>query len=177
VVLEASADGRLISGMRIQIAHGEHGLPTERAYTGGGEVCRWVAERRASGVGEVCGAWADPVLARSPVFPLVTCAAFSLLAPLGARTALLSCGEHSQRVLLDVGLEVETRLGDRGRFYYPTPTSLSFFMVLPDTEGFAGARPDYRRTILDLRARPRQHRRLESPRLTAEIEVDLTIAG
>ncbi len=82
---------------------------------------------------------------------------------------------YSQRVLLDLGLVVETSLGDAGKFYYPTPTNLSYFMVLHDTDAFAGARADYREIIFDLRARPRQRRVLESPSVVAEVDVDLTV--
>jgi hypothetical protein len=57
---------------------------------------------------------------------------------------------------------------------YPTPDTLSYFMVLRDTATLEHATPAYRETIFDLRARPQQHRTIDAGRLTFDIDIDLS---
>ncbi|MGH3995170.1 MAG: hypothetical protein ACRDSN_22235, partial [Pseudonocardiaceae bacterium] len=161
---------------RVQLADGgRFALPTELAYRGGPEVRDYVRRRLDAGIGEVCGAWTAPTLAKTTIFQLVSCAGFSLTARLGIRQVLASCAAYTVRTATDLGLVIERSLGDDGTFRYPTPDNLSYFVVLPDTATFEHALPAYRDTILDLRARPRQHRTVDAGRRTLAIDVDLCL--
>lgn len=174
VLLESADGGEALAGVRVQLADGgRFALPTERAYRD--ETVRdYVRRRLGAGIGEVCGAWTAPTMAKTTIFQLVTCAGFALTARLGVSQVLASCATYTVQTATDLGLVIERSLGDEGTFRYPTPDNLSYFVVLRDTATFEHATPAYRETIFDLRARPRQHRTVDTGRLTFDIDVDLS---
>lgn len=176
LLLETPA-GEPLAGVRIQLAgHRGEPLPSELVVRHDG-VRDYVRQRLVTGIGELCGAWVAPGQSKTGVFALIACAGVALTAPLGVRIALASCATYTLSMLIDLGLRVERRLGDDGTFYYPTPDNLSFFMVLPDTGDLGHALPACRRSILDLRARPRQRRTIDVRGGRMEVDIDLRLTA
>ena len=173
-VLLESLDGEALAGIRVQLADGgRFALPTELANRDA-TVRNYIRRRLDAGLGEVCGAWTAPTMAKTTIFQLVTCAGFSLTAPLGVSQVLASCATYTVKTATDLGLVIERSLGDEGTFRYPTPDNLSYFVVLRDTATFEHANPAYRETIFDLRANPQQHRTVDAGRFKFDIDVDLS---
>jgi hypothetical protein len=175
VLLEPLDSGEALAGIRVHLADdgGRFALPTELAYQDD-TVRDYVQRRLEAGIGEVCGAWTAPTMAKTTIFQLMACAGLSLTTRLGVNQILTLCAAYTVKTATDLGLVIERGLGDNGKFRYPTPDDLSYFMVLRDPATFEHATPAYRETILDLRARPQQHRTMDAGRLTFDIDVDLS---
>lgn len=173
--VEGLDDGELLAGARLHVADGRHELPTERAFTLGPGVRDFVKGRLADGIAESCGGWVSRKLAKLGVFHVLACTTFAIAAPLGVRLVMGSCGDYSLDTLLKLGCVVERSLGDAGTFTYPTPDRLSYFWVVRDPLTMADGTPEYRDLTLDLRRRPRQHRRLEGRHAVLDLEIDLTL--
>lgn len=174
ILLESLDGGQALAGIRVQRADGGRFLlPTELAHRDA-TVRDYIRHRLATGIGEVCGAWTAPTIAKTTIFQLVTCAGFSLTARLGVNQVLASCATYTVKTATDLGLVIERSLGDQGSFHYPTPGNVSYFVVLRDTTTFEHANLTYRETILDLRARPQQHRTVNAGRFIFDIDVDLS---
>jgi hypothetical protein len=174
VLLESLDGGEALAGIRVQLADGgRFALPTELAYRDA-KVHDYVRRRLDAGIGEVCGAWTAPTMAKTTIFQLVACACLSLTTRLGVSQVLASCAAYTVKTATDLGLVIERSLGDEGTFRYPTPDNLAYLVVLRDTATFEHATAAYRETIFDLRARPQQHRTVDTGRLTFDIDVDLS---
>ncbi len=181
MVIESQEDGELLGGVRLHKADGRHALPTERAISFGPplgpEVGDFVRDRLAEGIGESCALWVSRRFAKMGVLPILMAASLSIAEPLGVRSLLGSCGLYTLRPFQELGYVVETRFGDAGTFIYPSPDRNAFFIALRDTHTFADATSERRDLILDLRRRPRQSRRLESPQAVLDVDIDLRLPG
>lgn len=175
IEVEALEDGELLAGVRLHTADGRNDLPTERAFTRGPEVRDFVRNLLADGVAESCGAWVSRRLANLRVFQLLGCATFAVAAPLGVRSVMGSCGDYMTATLRKLGCVVERSLGDAGTFRYPAPDRTSCVWIVRDTHTMADATPEYRGLTFDLRERPRQRRRLESPQAVLDLEIDVNL--
>ncbi len=181
VILVKSADGITLGGARIHIA-GKDPLPIEEAI---GEMDPRIYELTRSNqpdsrVAEMCGLWNARDMAGTGLSVLLTksCVAKSgvvIANQLKISLLFVLCSPFTVQMVKDTGFSIEESLGDRGRFLYPNPELVATVLTLNDTEMLIHAEPETRKSIIDLRKKPKQKKIEDGPKGKLNIDYDLTI--
>jgi hypothetical protein len=182
VILVKSIDGmETYGGARIHVA-GKDPLPIEDAI---GEMDPRIYELTrgndpGSRVAEMCGLWNARDMAGTGLSVVLTksCVAKSgvvIANQLKINHLFVLCSPFTVQMVKDTGFTVEESLGDRGRFLYPNPELIATVLTLNDTEMLIHANSNTRKSIVDLRKKPRQKKIEMGPKGKLNIDYDLTI--
>ncbi|MFI5148136.1 MAG: GNAT family N-acetyltransferase [Bacteroidia bacterium] len=173
----AELDGKLVGGIRVQVADGVHPLPVETAV---GKMDSQVYDlvlkhRQDGGTGELCGLWNAREVAGRGISILLVRAAISIINQLHFRTLLGICAEYSLPMFTRVGFVIDKTLGKDGDFIYPTEEYLAKVVGIMNAETLASSTEYDRRRMLELRANPRTILIETGPKGTFEVDYDLIV--
>lgn len=182
VILVKSLDDEITyGGARIHMA-GKDPLPIEDAI---GEMDPRIYEltrgdQAGKRVAEMCGLWNARDMAGTGLSVVLTksCVAKSgvvIANQLKINQLFVLCSPFTVQMVKDTGFSVEESLGDRGRFLYPNPELIATVLRLDDTEMLLHAEPATRKSIIDLRKKPKQKKVEMGPKGKLNIDYDLTI--
>jgi hypothetical protein len=182
VILVKSLNGKeTFGGARIHIA-GSEPLPIEGAI---GEMDPRIYELTRGNspeikVAEMCGLWNTRNMAGTGLSVLLIKSCMAKAGVVIANQLKINiffalCSPFTVQMIKDMGFSVEESIGDRGRFLYPNPELIATVMSLDDTEILVHAKTAVRKSIVDLRKKPRQRKIEEGPKGKLNIDYDLTI--
>ncbi|HRN40799.1 MAG TPA: hypothetical protein PK649_01845 [Vicingus sp.] len=121
VIAQRSDNGKMIGGIRLQIADGITPLPVEEAISPLDKgIHEMVKEYFDEGVGELCGLWNSKEVAGVGISFILVRAAISIVNQLQFKTLMGICAEYSLQMFTNVGFVIDKSLGENGEFPYPT---------------------------------------------------------
>ncbi len=175
IVAEATGNGKMLGGAKIQLGKGKMPLPIETAVK---EIDDRVAETiKGYGperTGELYGFWnAKEVAGLGIGNTYLTLAAIAVAPTLGIKTLFALCSPYTVEHYTRFGFEVTTFLGNNGTFFYPKKDLTAIGMVMLDCEALGTAGVAEKETIHSLRSTPSQVIKAEGNRGTYEIEFTL----
>ncbi len=173
----AELNGKLVGGIRVQVADGLHPLPVETAV---GKMDHRVYDlvvkhRIDGGAGELCGLWNSKEVAGQGISILLVRAAISIINQLHFRTLLGICAEYSLPMFTRVGFIIDRSLGNNGDFIYPTEEYLAKVVGIMNAETLATSTDYDRERMLELRKTPRCIALEKGPKSNQEVEYDLVV--
>jgi hypothetical protein len=150
----AERDGKLVGGIRVQVADGVHSLPVEDAVGAiDGKVYDLVEKHRLDGgAGELCGLWNSKEVAGQGISILLVRAAISIINQIGFKTLLGICAEYSLPMFTRVGFRIDMSLGNEGNFIYPTSEYLAKVVGILNAENLETSTEYDRQRMLHLRS-------------------------
>ena len=156
LLVEDTADGRVLGGARVHIADKDHRLPVEEATSFlDPKVVDIVNEHIPAGTGEICGLWNSREVAGMGIGAVfLTRAAVAISTQIGLSTLFALCAPYTVAMAQNVGYEIETSVGKNGTFYYPKLDLVATFMILRDVDVLSKAIPEERDPIMELRSNP-----------------------
>jgi hypothetical protein len=173
----AELNGKLVGGIRVQVADGNTPLPVENAVGKmDAQVYDLVVKHLLDGgTGELCGLWNSKDVAGQGISILLVRAAISIVNQLRFRTLLGICAEYSLPMFTRVGFVVDRSLGNNGDFIYPTAEYLAKVVGIMNAETLATSTDYDRMRMLELRAHPRTIVMESGPKGSFEVEYDLFV--
>jgi hypothetical protein len=159
IVAESIASGKLVGGIRVQVAGGTQPLPVEDAIKElDDRILPLVHKFAAKGTGELCGLWNSREVAGMGISVILTRAGISISSQLGMKTFFGICANLTLNMFQNVGYEIERSLGDNGTFYYPKEDLLANALMIKNAETLEKANPIDREIIFNLRKNPSQQK-------------------
>ncbi|WP_215223007.1 hypothetical protein [Echinicola shivajiensis] len=152
VVIDAE-EKRVVSGMRLHLAHEDYPLPMETAIA---EVDKSihcvVAKYRENVTGEIGGLWNSRSIAGYGIGIkfLIRCG-IVLAEQLKMGTLLALCAEHTLGSCLEKGFEIEEGVGNSGKFNYPKIDLVATAAVIKDLVNLPLALEEEREEVFKLR--------------------------
>jgi hypothetical protein len=181
IIVEQTADRKIVGGTRIQVANAQYPLPMEDAL-GLMDNRIYALASPASGrkVGELCGLWTSKESSGQGLSILLTDAGvaeagIALAQQLKLNSLYVLCAPWTVRMAANAGFSIVDRVGDNGTFMYPMPDLLATLLVIEDIDTLERANPEERERIYDLRRNPKQKRIEYGPKGNLEIEYDLFV--
>jgi hypothetical protein len=154
VILVKSEDGeKIYGGARIKVAGGTLPLPIETALTKfDPTVHKLVKDLAPAGTGELCGLWNSREVAGYGIGSIyLGRVGVALATQLKLNSLFALCAPATVKNCMQVGFELETRLGNEGTFYYPKEGLVATAVLLSDCPTLVHADPDERASIMDIR--------------------------
>ena len=154
VLVVESIDGKKVyGGARVHVAGGNQPLPIEQATSAlDPKIFDLVRHYAKHGTGELCGLWNSREIAGygvGSIFLIRAAAAISF--QIGIQSLFALCAPYTIKPGECVGMELETRVGNEGTFYYPKLDLLATTMVLKDVPVLSKAHQDDKNAILKIR--------------------------
>lgn len=175
VIAETAATGRMVGGIRVEVAKGAFPLPIETAI---GHLDPKVHEKVRNyaihgGCGELCGLWNSKDVKGVGISFFLTRAAVSIVNQLKFKTMVGICAEYTLRMFSDVGFEIDRTVGHNGEFPYPDDRYLTRALGILNAETLETATPYDKERMWGLRNHPVQTRMETGSRGDVEVEYDL----
>lgn len=167
VILVESENGeKLYGGARIQVAEGTYELPIENAVKKfDPTVLDLVNNSMPAGSGELCGLWNSREVAGLGIGSIyLGRVGVAVAMRLNLTTLFALCAPATVKNCMRVGFSVETRIGDKGGFFYPKEGLIATAVTLHDVQTLSLAEPEEREKIFDLRDNPIQEKEEVGPR-------------
>lgn len=169
--------GKMVGGIRVQVADGIHPLPVEtavgkmdpRIY----DVIQYYALE--GGVGELCGLWNSREVKGIGVSVILVRAAISAINQIGFQTMSGICAEYSLKMFQSVGFVINDALGNNGTFIYPNENYIARVVGILNADTLDTADDYEKERILSLRQRPVQVRLETGPKGEFIVDYDLAI--
>lgn len=171
-VIAESEDGKIVGGVRAQIADGINLLPVEKAVGKmDPRIHDLVNSYRKEGVGELCALWNAKEVAGIGLSIIIVRAGISVLNQIACNTLMGICADYTLKMFTKVGFVVDTSLGKGGEFVYPNENYIARVLGILNANDLATAEEYDREKMLDLRANPIQTC-VEIGANNSELEID-----
>lgn len=125
---------KVVSGMRLHIAHEDYPLPMETAIAEVDKsIHEVVAAYRENITGEIGGLWNSRSIAGYGIgIKYLIRSGIVIAEQLKMGTVLALCAEHTLGSCLEKGFEIETAVGNSGKFNYPKIDLVATAAVIKD---------------------------------------------
>ncbi len=179
VTVHDDLTGMVVSGLRIHIAHRDYPLPLEGAISQvDTNISKIVAEYREYGTGEIGGLWNSREVSGYGIGALYLSRASLVIADqLNVPSLFALCAEYTLKPTLQKGFEIETKIGNKGTFFYPKLDLVATLAVSKDVKGLPLALKEERDFIFDLRQNLQCTREEMTPKGKISITYDLKISN
>lgn len=177
LVAELESTGEMVGGIRIEVTKGNIPLPIETAIGQLDNKVYDVVKKYGidGGVGELCGLWNSKDVKGVGISFFLTRAAISIINQLNFKTLIGICAEYTLKMFSDVGFEIDSSLGNDGKFFYPDERYITRALGILNAETLKTANPYDKKLMLDLRTNPNLIRLEEGSKGTIEIKYDLIV--
>ena len=177
LVAELESTGEMVGGIRIEVTKGNIPLPIETAIGQLDNRVYDVVKKYGinGGVGELCGLWNSKDVKGVGISFFLTRAAISIINQLNFKTLVGICAEYTLKMFSDVGFEIDSSLGNDGKFFYPDERYITRALGILNAESLKTANPYDKKLMLDLRTNPNLIRLEEGLKGTIEIKYDLIV--
>jgi len=154
VMVVESMDGKKVfGGARVHVAGGSEPLPIEQATASiDPGIFNLVWEYAQHGTGELCGLWNSREIAGygiGCIFLIRTAAAIAY--QIGIQSLFALCAPYTIKPVINIGMELEPSIGNKGTFYYPKLDLVATTMILKDVPILSKAQADDKRAIFEIR--------------------------
>ncbi|WP_100341260.1 GNAT family protein [Mucilaginibacter auburnensis] len=156
IVVEALDGSRVFGGARVHVAGGTEYLPIEQAISKlDPTINELVWQYAQTGSGEICGLWNSKDMAGYGLgTPILIRSGIAIASQLGIQTLFALCAPYTVQPVVNCGMELVDKVGNKGTFYYPKLDLIATAMVLNDLLELSKANADARGEILKMRADP-----------------------
>ncbi len=177
LVAEDADSGEMIGGIRVEVAKGLYPLPIETAIGSMDNRIYDIVRQFAidGGVGELCGLWNSKTVKGIGISFFLTRAAIAVVNQLRFKTMVGICAEYTLKMFTDVGFEINTALGDDGKFPYPDERYITRSLGILNAETLESANPYDKERMFGIRNNPVQTREEVGIKGVVEIDYDLII--
>jgi hypothetical protein len=156
-VIAQTEDGRVVGGVRTQIADGINPLPVEKAIGRMDPTIHDIVKQYLEGgVGELCALWNAKEVAGMGLSIMLVRAGISTLNQIKCNTLMGICADYTLKMFRKVGFVVDTNLGDGGEFVYPNENYVARVLGILNAKNLETAEEFDREKMLDLRKNPVQ---------------------
>lgn len=179
LIVESLDRKKVYGGARIHVAGGSEPLPIEQA-TGAMDptIFSLVRQYALSGTGEGCGLWNSREIAGYGIGSIfLTRAAISIAPQIGIKSLFALCAPYTVKLTESVGYRLESRVGNKGTFYYPKLDLIATTMIYEDIVGLSTASIEDREAMMELRKNPNIVRTEVLRKKEIEIHYELKIPG
>jgi len=173
---------RVLGGAKIHVRNQESALPVEKAVSKKDPyLTPYLDSVSENGrIGELCGLWNSRTISGTGVSVLlikagIAKAGIELANQIKLRALFGFCSPYTLDTVQELGFELVTAVGDKGRYVYPSEEYIATLTVLQDTDNLGLALPEERDRILNLRINPIQDRVETGPKGELKIYYDLLI--
>lgn len=179
VTVHEDLTGNVVSGLRIHIAHEDYPLPLEGAISQvDSNISKIVAEYRELGTGEIGGLWNSRAVSGFGIGALYLSRASLVIAEqLEIPSLFALCAEYTLKPTLQKGFEIETKIGNKGTFFYPKLDLVATLAISKDVKGLPLALKEERDFIFNLRKNLQCERLEMTPKGEVKITYDLKISN
>lgn len=169
--------GKMVGGIRIQVADGIFPLPVEEAVGKMDSHIYKLIQQYAiyGGVGELCGLWNSREVKGIGVSVILVRAAISAINQLKFNTLSGICAEYSLKMFQNVGFVINDTLGSNGTFIYPNENYIARVVGILDGGSLIAASDYDRERMISLREKPVQVRSETGPKGEFMVNYDLTV--
>lgn len=177
VTVHEDSTGRVVSGLRIHIAHQDYPLPLEGAIAQvDTKIFDLVKSYRDAGTGEIGGLWNSRTVSGFGIGALFLSRTSLVIAEqLNVPTLFALCAEYTLKPTLNKGFEIEERVGNNGTFFYPKLDLIATLAILKDVKNLPLALQEERDYIFELRQNLACNRIEQTPKGPVEITYNLKI--
>lgn len=177
LVAELESTGKMVAGIRVEVAKGLFPLPIENAIGDMDDRVYNVVKNYAlnGGVGELCGLWNSNEVKGLGTSFFLTRAAISIIDQLNFKTLMGICAEYTLKMFTDVGFVLDMSLGKNGEFPYPDERYITRALGILNAKTLETANPYDKERMLGLRADPFQRRIEKGSKGNVEVKYDLII--
>ncbi|SFG55343.1 hypothetical protein SAMN04487988_10528 [Algoriphagus hitonicola] len=154
VTVHEDSTGKVVSGLRIHIAHEDFPLPMEGAIAPvDSKIFELVKGYRINGgTGEIGGLWNSRLISGYGIGAIFLSRTSLVIAEqLNVPSLFALCAEYTLKPTLQKGFEIEENIGNKGTFFYPKLDLVATLAVLKDVKNLPVALPVERDFILELR--------------------------
>ncbi|GAC1382669.1 MAG: hypothetical protein NVSMB45_09000 [Ginsengibacter sp.] len=158
VIVESLDKSKIYGGARIQIRSEKLKLPMEHAIARiDSNIYNYVDKYGDYNVAEFCGLFNSKEVAGYGIGSMfVGRIAMAIASEVNIKYLIGLCSPATLRYSMNVGFEVLTEIGNRGKFYYPKEGLIATSIIINDIQNLPNATDDERNRIFDLRANPNQ---------------------
>ncbi len=121
VLVEDEESGEVVGGERIHLVHPGYPLPIQEAISVVETKIHELVDSYADGkiTGELCGLWNAKAIAGRGVSILLTKMGVSIAKKIGMDSLFVLCAPYTVQMCQNTGFEIETSIGNEGKFIYP----------------------------------------------------------
>ena len=176
IVIEESS-GKVVSGLRIHVAHENYPLPLEKAISQvDPNISDLIAKHRIGGTGEVGGLWNSKSISGYGIGAIFLSRASLIIADqLEIQTLFALCAEYTLKPTIQKGFQIEEDIGNKGTFFYPKLDLVATLAVLKDVKNLPLALPAERDYIVEMRENLISERLEKTPKGLIKFTYDLAI--
>lgn len=134
VLVEDQQTGDVVGGERIHVVHPGYTLPIQDAIEIVETRIHALVDSYADGkiTGEICGLWNAKSIAGKGVSILLTKIGVAIARKIGMDSLFVLCAPYTVQMCEDCGFEIETSIGNNGRFVYPKLDLIATALVVKD---------------------------------------------
>lgn len=167
--------GKLVGGVRIQIADGINLLPVEEAI---GKMDSTIYKKvdyyiKNGGIGESCGLWISKTVKGVGLSRYLMWASVSSANQLNFATMLGICAGYTLKLFSEIGFVIDKNLGNKGDFPYPNDNYIAHVIGILNAITLETANSSDKTVMLSLRENPIQERVEINKNLTSNIQYNL----
>ncbi|MBA3830005.1 MAG: hypothetical protein H0X33_13775 [Taibaiella sp.] len=179
VAIVETVDGsEIVGGERIHLANRVAPLPIEEAVA--------IVEMRIYGLvasyangkitGELCGLWNSRSIAGRGVSTLLTKLGVAMAHQLGMDSLFVLCSPYTVEMCQSAGFQIETSLGDNGKFIYPKLDLIATALVIKDMGLLNTANEEFKDQIFSFIEKPEGIINEKGQKGDTEVEYSLTLS-
>lgn len=176
-IVEDKATGEIVGGERIHLVNKKFPLPVEEAVS--------IVEKRIYGLvasyadgkvtGELCGLWNAKAIAGRGVSWLLTKLGVAMAEMISMDSLFVLCAPYTVEMCQRAGFEIETSIGNEGKFIYPKLDLIATALVVKDMVNLSSADEAVREEIFNYVKNPVSHTIEVGPKGETEVEYDILL--
>lgn len=134
VIVENSETGIVVGGERIHLEQPGYQLPIEEAISVVDNRIHSLIDQYAENnvTGEICGLWNAKSIAGKGVSILLTKMGVAIARMIGMDSLFVLCAPYTVEMCINSGFEIETSIGNEGKFIYPKLDLIATALVVKD---------------------------------------------
>lgn len=134
VLVEDEETGEVVGGERVHMVSEGYYLPIQEAVAIVDPKVHTLVEHYANGkvTGEICGLWNAKSIAGKGVSLFLTKIGVAIARHIGMDSLFVLCAPYTVQMCQDSGFEIETSIGNEGRFVYPKLDLIATALVVKD---------------------------------------------
>jgi hypothetical protein len=154
MVVESLDRKRIYGGARVHVSGGTEPLPIESATAGIDKgIYELVWKYAQHGTGELCGLWNSREIAGYGVGSIFLIrAAVAISYQIGIQSLFALCAPYTVKPVEEVGMQLESSIGNEGTFYYPKLDLVATTMLLKDVGLLSKAHEEDKNAIMKIRS-------------------------
>lgn len=158
VIVESLENDKIYGGARIQVRSEKIKLPMEHAIARIDKgIYEYINQYGDYNIAEFCGLFNSKEVAGYGIGSMfVGRIAMAIASNVNIKYLIGLCSPATLRYSLNVGFEILTDIGNKGKFYYPKEGLIATAIIVRDIENLPSAIAEERKRIFDLRMNPNQ---------------------